>query len=213
MATVRALRAGEIITWIGEPFLSEAFELKPPRRFSEEQFSRFCAKNAHLRIEQEPNGKLIIMPPVDFDSGANEGVVTALLSNWWLSYQKGKFFSPSAGFRLPDGSLRSADGCWISDERLKTVPSSERKKFARVVPDFVIEVRSSSDRLSKLKKKMTDAWIKNGVRLAWLIDPIEEKAYIYRQDGTKEEITGFDHVLSGEDVCPELKLDLKKVKN
>jgi Uma2 family endonuclease len=110
---------------------------------------------------------------------------------------------------LPDGSVRSSDGAWANSDKVNALSPEERKKFASLVPDFVIEIRSSSDRLSKLKSKMKDTWIKNGVRLAWLIDPIARKAYIYRADGSEEVIPNFNHVLSGEDVCPGFQLDLK----
>lgn len=186
-------------------------EFKTGRRMTEAEFMEFCAENDHLRIEQDKTGKLIIMPPVDYDGGAREGIAYAYLSNWWLSYQKGRIFSPSTGFRLPDSSIRASDGCWISDERMSHVTVAERKKFARVVPDFVIEVRSDSDRIGVLKRKMTETWIANGVRLAWLVDPLREKAYVYRADGSSEIFDGFDHVLSGEDVCPGLSFDLSKM--
>ncbi|MCO6491778.1 MAG: hypothetical protein J5I98_25405 [Phaeodactylibacter sp.] len=39
---------------------------------------------------------------------------------------------------------------------------------------------------------MKETWMANGVRLAWLIDPYEEKAYIYRKDGQVEVVAGFD---------------------
>ena len=55
---------------------------------------------------------------------------------------------------------------------------------------------------------MEDVWISNGVRLAWLIDPIKQKAYIYRQDGSTEAINNFEQTLSGEDVCPGFEFDL-----
>lgn len=85
-------------------------------------------------------------------------------------------------------------------------------RFARLAPDFVIEVRSETDRIGKLKKKMTDTWIANGVRLAWLIDPLQEKAYVYRENGSFETFDEFDHVLSGENVCPGLTFDLSKMR-
>ncbi len=85
------------------------------------------------------------------------------------------------------------------------------KKFAPLVPDFVMEVRSSSDRIGKLKKKMTDTWLSNGVRLAWLLDPKMEKAYIYRPGQPVEEISGFDRSISGEQVCPGFEFDLRKM--
>jgi len=187
-------------------------EFKTERRMTESEFMEFCAENDHLRIEQDKNGKLIIMPPVDYDGGAREGMACGYLFNWWLSYQKGRVFSPSTGFRLPDSSVRASDGCWISDERMSQVIPSDRKKFARIVPDFVIEVRSDSDRIGILKRKMADAWIANGVRLAWLIDPLQEKAYVYRQDGSTELLSSFDHILSGENVCPGLTFDLSKMR-
>ncbi len=188
------------------------FEFKPERRMTEAEFIEFCAENGHLRVEQDKTGKLIIMPPVDFDGGAREGAAFAYLSNWWLSYQKGRLFSATTGFRLPDGSIRASDGSWISDERIAQVVPGDRKKFARVVPDFVIAVRSNSDRLPALKRKMTDTWIVNGVRLAWLIDPVQERAFVYREDATSEEFVGFDHLLSGEEVCPGLVFDLSKMR-
>lgn len=187
-------------------------ELKYARKMSDAEFYRFCADNPELRIEQDQNGKLIIMPPVELDGGARENAVAATLYNWWEKHRNGLTFSPSAGFKLPDDSTRSADGSWVSAERLAAVSPDERKKFARVVPDFIVEVRSESDRIGRLKRKLTDVWLKNGVRLAWLIDPKKEKTYIYRADGSKEELDGFDRMLSGEDVCVGLELDLRRLR-
>lgn len=187
-------------------------ELKYARKMTAADFHRFCADNPELRIEQDHNGKLIIMPPVELDGGARENAIAATLYNWWETHRKGLTFSPSAGFTLPDNSTRSADGAWVSAERLEVLSRTERKRFARIVPDFVIEIRSESDRMSHLKRKMTDVWLKNGVRLAWLIDPKQEKTYIYRPGSAVEEIAGFDHVLSGEEVCPGLQLDLQRMR-
>lgn len=187
-------------------------EFKIDRPMTEEEFIEFCAENDHLRIEQDKNGKLIIMPPVDFQGGVREGIAYGYLFNWWLSYQKGRVLSPSAGFKLPDKSTRASDGSWVSDERLSQMLPEDWTRFARLSPDFVIEVRSKTDRIGKLKKKMTDTWIANGVRLAWLIDPLQEKAYIYRENGSSETFDGFDHVLSGENVCPGLTFDLSKMR-
>lgn len=187
-------------------------EFKTGRRMTEEEFVEFCAENDHLRIEQDKNGKLIIMPPVNLEGGTREGIAYGYLFNWWLSYQKGRVLSPSTGFKLPDKSTRASDGSWVSDERLSRLQPEDWKRFPRLAPDFVIEVRSNSDRIGKLKRKMTETWIANGVRLAWLIDPLREKAYVYRQDGTSETFDGFDHVLSGENVCPGLSFDLSKMR-
>ena len=52
---------------------------------------------------------------------------------------------------------------------------------------------------------MKDTWIANGVQLAWLIDPYNEKAYIYRADGSTDVKKGFKkQTLSGETILPGL---------
>ena len=50
-------------------------------------------------------------------------------------------------------------------------------------PECVIEVRSKSDNLEDLKKKMS-VWIANGTHLAWLIDPVDKVNYIFRSNGS-----------------------------
>lgn len=179
---------------------------------SETDFEQFCAQNRDLRIEREANGKVTIMAPVHFDSGSFELDVATDLNLYVRKTKKGKALGPSTGFKLPDGSTKSPDASWISAEKLAALPPAERKKFAAVVPDFVIELRSDSDKLGKLKRKMEQTWIANGVRLAWLIDPVKQKVYIYRQDGSIEVVQGFDGKLNGEDVLPGFELDLGMLK-
>jgi Uma2 family endonuclease len=193
-----------------QPFSSTEIKTRP--KYTEAEFYQFSAANPDLRIELDKNGTLIIMPPVDFDGGFLEGNAYGSLYMWWFQHQKGKTFSPSTAFTLPDGEIRAADGAWISDENLQNLPMEERKRFARIVPDFVIEVRSTSDNIGKLKRKISDIWIKNGVKLAFLIDPKSEKAWVYRADGSIDEVVGFNTALSGENVCEGLKFDLNQMR-
>ena len=181
-------------------------------RMSHEQFHRFVLKNSDLRIERDKFGNIIIYPLMTFDSGYFEGEAFGILRNWSKTNQLGRAFSPSTSFDLPDGSQRKADGAWISMKKINTLSEEERKGIALIVPDFVLEVRSESDRVASLKKKMSEAWIANGVKLAWLIDPIKEKAWIYREDGTVEEINGFETKLSGETILPGFELSLPDLK-
>jgi Uma2 family endonuclease len=48
----------------------------------------------------------------------------------------------------------------------------------RLVPEFVVELLSPSDRLPAAKKKMAE-WMANGVALAWLIDADKQTVYVY----------------------------------
>ena len=115
--------------------------------------------------------------------------------------KKGESFSPTTGFDLPDGSTRSPDASWVNQEKMDSMTGEQiENEFIPVVPDFIVELRSKSDRLKKVKEKMEKSWIANGVKLAWLIDPYKEKAYIYRIDGSIETITDFNQKLSGENI-------------
>ncbi len=176
------------------------------------QFTLLAEQFPDLRMEREADGKVIIMSPVKKGSGRRESRLFGLLALWHEKINLGELFGPSAGFDLPDGSSKAADVAWLSDESLAGDPASE-EEFIQTAPDFVAEVRSSTDRLKKSQKKMTDTWMANGVRLAWLIDPYEEKTYIYRQRQEVETVEGFDgKILSGEDVLPGFELPLEVMK-
>ncbi|GMT49109.1 MAG: hypothetical protein IEMM0008_0648 [bacterium] len=170
----------------------------------------FCLQNREFRIERTEEGKLIIMLPVGGEGSKKEGLLTILIGSWNRKSKLGTVLSPSGGFILPSGAMRLPDVSFITNERWKAIPLLKRKKFLHICPDFVVELRSESDNLQKLKNKMIE-WMENGCRLAWLIDPLEEMAYIYRPNKEIEEIASFNEKLSGEDVLPELRLDLNEL--
>ena len=194
--------------------IREIAELGPlilDKALSIEEFAALSARYPDLRMEREKSGKITIMSPVKFGSGNRESIPLIYLGAWWLLKKSGKPFSASAGFKLPDGAIKSPDCGWISDERLAQSPDQE--VFLPVMPDFIVEVRSQTDRLAKLKKKMKNVWIKNGVRLAWLIDPYAEKAYVYRANGEVETVAGFEgKKLTGEEVMPGMELPLEELR-
>ena len=76
-------------------------------------------------------------------------------------------------------------------------------------PDFVAELRSKTDRLSAVQKKMRE-YMDNGARLGWLIDPQSRRVEIYRP-GQDVEILDSPVSISGEDVLPGFTLDLKGI--
>lgn len=156
----------------------QGLELRLTRRLTQPEFEAFCAENPDLRVERKADGKILILPPVHLDSGYYQGELFGELRNYSKHDGRGQAFSPSTGFRLPDGSTRSPDASWVSMEQLAGLSPEERKSFAPVVPEFVAKIRSDTDHLTQLKRKMTDVWIANGVQLAWLIDPMEHKSYI-----------------------------------
>jgi Uma2 family endonuclease len=182
------------------------------QKMTREHFHRFVLVNPEKRIERDKHGTIIIYPPMTFDSGYYEGEVFALLRNWSKTNQLGRAFSPSTSFDLPDESQHKADGAWVSMKKINRMSESERKSIASIVPEFIIEVRSESDRIAKLKKKMTDVWMANGVQMGWLIDPAKQQAWVYRNDGSIEQFDGFEQVLNGEDLLPGFEIDLRELK-
>ena len=123
------------------------------------------------------------------------------LTRWNRDRSTGVTFDSSTGFRLPDGSVLAPDASWVWLERWEMLTPGERKGFAPLCPDAVFEIRSESDRRVDLRMKMI-AYLKNGARLAVLIDPEQRTAETHRPDATSqlfEDLTAveFDPELPG----------------
>ena len=153
---------------------------------TDEELLRFCAENELLRVERDANGELIVMSPTGMDTGGRNMDISTDLNLWARADGRGKAFDSNTGFTLPDGSMRSPDASWVLHSRLATLTPEDRRRFAPLCPDFVIELRSPSDSLAELKTKMV-RWIANGVQLAWLIDPELQQVLIYRPNQPVEE--------------------------
>jgi Uma2 family endonuclease len=97
----------------------------------------------------------------------------------------------------------------MTKEKWNALSPSEKQKFSRVVPDFVIELRSPSDSLQDLQNKMTE-YLENGVQIGWLIDPLEQKVHIYRKGGGVEVLENPEMV-SGEDVLNGFELNVRQI--
>lgn len=178
---------------------------------TDDELFELCVANKELRIERDEQGQLIIMSPAGGITGNINFKLTVIFGQWLERNPRlGYGFDSATGFRLRDKSMRSPDVSFVKKEKWEVLPIEEQEKFAPVCPDFVIELRSSSDSLSHLKTKM-EKWITNGCELGWLIDPIEKKAYIYKPGSPPQEITGFDKKLSGEKLLPGFELDLSRL--
>jgi Uma2 family endonuclease len=87
----------------------------------------------------------------------------------------------------------------------------ERDGYAQICPDFVIELRSATDSLSKAQQKMTE-WIANGARLGWLIDPLEKRIWIYRPQRPAE-LLDQPATVSGDPELPGFTLQFERIWN
>ncbi len=173
-----------------------------------ETFEEITAKNPELRIEQNASGEAIIMSPTGGEGGFKNSIIAIRLGLWSEKFG-GRTFDSSTLFRLPNGAKRSPDASWISIERWNALSKEDRKKFPPLCPDFLIELRSESDRLDDLQAKMSE-YQSVGLRLGWLIDPLQKRVHLYRQDKPVEILVAPESV-SGEDVLPGFVLDLRPI--
>jgi Uma2 family endonuclease len=178
---------------------------------SDDQFYQLCQINEDWKLEQTAKGELIIMPPVGAISGNRESDFNGYVWLWNLQTKLGKVFSSSTVFTLPNGGKRSPDVAWIANERWESLTIKEKEKFAKICPDFVIELRSRTDSLSQLQEKMQE-YLNSGLRLGWLIDPQNQQVEIYRQNQSVE-IVSLPTSLSGENVLPGFILELPVFKD
>jgi Uma2 family endonuclease len=191
----------------------DAYVLKDQisKGMTDEEFLWFCLGNKDLRIERNSNLEIIIMSPVTSISGSQNLEIARQLANWSLQTKTGIAFDSSAGFTLPDRSVFSPDASWVSLEKWNALSEEDKDRFAPVCPEFVIEVRSKSDDLESLQKKM-ETWLQNGAQRAWLIDPREAKTYIYRPGQPVEVISGLDKKIAGEGPVAGFVLDLSLLR-
>jgi len=120
-------------------------------------------------------------------------------------------YDSSAGFDLPSGSNRSPDAAWILKNRIRALRPEQREEYMEICPDFVVELRSSSDRLTDLRAKMQE-YLACGAQLGWLIDPLEKQVWIYRP-GQAVEALDEPLTVSAEPLMPGFVLDLGPIWN
>jgi Uma2 family endonuclease len=178
-------------------------------KLTDEQFYQLCIANPEQPLELTATGVLVIMSPVGGESGNKELELGTDLSIWNRATELGKVFSSSTIFKLPLGSQRSPDAAWVELSRWNALTDEERQKFPPLAPDFIIELRSHTDKLPELQAKMIE-YRDNGVRLGLLINPQDRQVEIYRM-GAEVEVIQSPISVSCEDVLPGFVLNLDRI--
>ncbi len=137
-------------------------------------------------------GKLIIMSPSDSVSGEVGARFSMLLSTWVYTNNLGRILDSSTGFRLPNGDLLSPDVSFVSRERLKHNP----RTYLSVVPELIVEIKSSRDRLRELEEKIA-LFLGQGVQVGLLIDPDTHTVRVYRSSGLSKDAESGEAIPHG----------------
>lgn len=178
---------------------------------SDEEFAEFCAQYPDYFIEMTAEGKILIMPPNYSLTGSQNSRINRQLEAWAETDDRGITTDSSSGFPLPNGARRSPDAAWTLRTRIADLPTRDQEAYWHLAPDFVIELKSKTDRLPTLRRKMNE-WIANGVELGWLIDPDRKAVEVYRQGRKSEVYIDIDRIAADGPVAGFL-LDLARVWN
>jgi len=176
---------------------------------TDESFFYLCQDNRDLRLELNAQGELLIMGPTTSETGRRNANLIFQLCLWARQDGTGECFDSSAGFTLPNGAKVSPDASWIRRERYEALSAEEREQFAPLCPDFVIELRSKTDRLARLQARMVE-YSENGAGLGWLIDPAAKRVYVYRP-GRAVETLDAPETIAGDPALPKFVLQLQEI--
>ena len=172
------------------------------------RFIEFCEANDDYEMEINEAGELVILPMVGFRGNRRENYLNAFMCHWEIA-NGGVSASQSSRFRLASGAIRGPDAAWITQERYDAATEEERETVFPGAPDFVVEIRSRTDNLAPLQRKM-QLWMDGGARLGWLIDPPNRRVYIYRAGQAEPEALEDPETLDGEDVLPGFSFGVRQ---
>ena len=174
-----------------------------------ERLCQLSTDNPPWQFEYSAQGELIIMPPPGSESSADEGDAIGELYVWRRS-NGGMSYPSSVGFRLPSGAQRIPDAAWITQERYDNLTPIERRGTIHGAPDFVVEIRSRTDRLPPFLAKMQE-WMDGGATLGWGIDSRQRRVYVFRAGQAEPEILENPETLSGEDLLPGFTFEVRRL--
>jgi Uma2 family endonuclease len=193
---------------IDDAFLPATLTAPP---MTDDEFAAFCAEHPDLFFEMTAEGELVVMPPTYSVTGARNSRIGRQLDIWAERDGRGIATDSSTGFVLPNGARRSPDAAWTLKSRIAQLDPASRSKFWHLCPDFVIELKSSTDRPRKVRDKMRE-YLANGAQLGWLIDPDNRSVTTYRPDAEPETRTDILSI-PGEGPVAGFVLDLALVWN
>ncbi len=150
----------------------------------------------------------IIMSPAGSEHGMICVRIAFALEEHVRRHKAGMIFDSSTGFRLTPDDLLSPDAAFVTKARLVGMKRPPRGFFAGA-PDLIVEVLSPSDSPAGIHGKLTQ-YFAHGCHLAWVINPAERNALVYRTPEA-DHLLRFTDTLDGEGVLPGFRLPLAEL--
>ena len=180
--------------------------LNPP--LTDAEFEALCAANDLIFFERTREGEILMHSPTGGFTSRGNAELLGQLHSWWKTHRRGMLFDSNGGFFLPDSSMLNPDAAYVLPDKLMGLTKGDLTGFPRLCPDFLVELLSVSDSLSKAQQKM-ERWIENGTGLGWLIDPHEKHVYVYEPGAETTAVTGI--ALHGRGPVEGFTLDLDEL--
>jgi len=128
---------------------------------TDEQYAELCAEHEDLRFEMTADGELIVEPMPYNLTAKREQKLYVQLEAWTESDGRGYASGANEEFVLPSGARRRPDAAWTLKSRVDAISPEMREGFWHLCPDFVVEIKSTTDKLPVLRAKMVE-WIEKG---------------------------------------------------
>ena len=161
------------------------------RPMSDQDFADLCSEHPDLNFETSAEGDLLVMAPTRPATGFRNSYLIFSVFQWARADGRGLTCDSSTIFVLPNGARRSPDVSWTLRSRVDALNLRSFEDSWRLCPDFVLELKSPSDRLSVLRAKMLE-YMENGAQLGWLIEPETRTVSVYHPNGQVEVHTNID---------------------
>ena len=185
----------------------------PDMRLTPVQFARLCAENREAVLELASDGQVLALTPTGSETGGRNIELAFQLQRFARSGTTWKAFDSSTGFRLPDDSVLSPDASLVRLDRWQALTPEQRRGFAPLCPDLVVELASPSDEpprgLTALRSKMA-AYQANGARLGWLLIPHQQAVEVWPASGDLQRFEGIAVLEAGSEF-PALQLQLHEI--
>lgn len=139
-----------------------------------EDLERLQAQNPDYQMELV-DGEIIVMSPSGLESDEVAAAIITQLSNWVRPRKLGCVTASSAGFILPNKNVRAPDASFVRAETIRQTT----EEYAQLVPDLILELKSKSDVLKKLREKIWD-FLELGTQVGILVDPRTRTMEVYR---------------------------------
>ncbi len=187
--------------------LESATEIVPPHPVDDDLLLALNRRYRPFGIERFGDGTLLVSPPAGFRSSVKNGELFGQIWLWNRTTAGGVVTESSGGLKLPDGAVLAPDATYVSRERWS---GASEAAYPLLVPDAAFELLSPSDRLRTTRKKIA-AYLRNGVRLAVLIDPVRRRVHVGRAGDSEARDLGELALLDCAPAMPGFVLDIAAV--